>query len=908
MNLEILNEKAKNYVVSNERMEQNETDQKAFIERFPLRELKNMTLEQYAIGTTEHSFCYWLEFKKIGFGIGGGNSSKFGIYRKNKDGNLVYATGFGEHRKILDDNNAELYFKQLLAGILMALDFAESDQVGRIRELKIPLWNMVLQKILTNYYPDKFLSMGSPDVILKCAHALKLNHVELTRENSIQLNYECNKAIKNSGFGSGWPHEKLSAFLWEEFGDETEESPADSVQYMVLVSAKSEFDKAGFSFKSLNKGRTSVRLRDDKRVLGSAAGFFELNWASGALSIELHFDGKISESLFYKKYTDLPATLEWIEHEGTRCIRFKMLYSLEEKEIISNVIDDLGFFATWVGARLNTAIPNDIRSYWLYAPGRGGAKWEEFYKAGIFAIDWDFIGTLSNYETSKEIEEVLLKGEEIGRRRYNDALACFEFAKTIKIGDVVIAKRGTTEYLGWGVVTGDYYYDDNEDRYKHRRTVDWKLKCEIPPKADNIVPKTLTDITKYPDYVANLTEILKIEINETAPAPIRTQHPVNTIFYGPPGTGKTYHTVLRAAEIVEGRAIDSYEEALKVFNSKLHKQIEFITFHQNYSYEEFIQGLRPDTENGNQLVFERRDGIFKIMAERALQKHWNTSEHSANRRPFEEAFSDFIRPLLQGVVEEIEVKMNEGIFFITGCSDKSIQFRKAKAATTLTLFIPVLKKVYLNPDSNEHLGLKYYYLAISKILAESKIGGGVDKGTGIQNYVLIIDEINRANISRVFGELITLIEPDKRMGGAMPLEALLPSGDTFMVPSNLFIIGTMNTADKSIALLDVALRRRFEFEAMYPRYEIAGQEIYDVEILRKINEQIIKSKGHDFQIGHAYFMGENRDKSARMNKKVIPLLLEYFMNDEKKVREILLTAGLLIQENSWPLRVIGPND
>ena len=81
-----------------------------------------------------------------------------------------------------------------------------------------------------------------------------------------------------------------------------------------------------------------------------------------------------------------------------------------------------------------------------------------------------------------------------------------------------------------------------------------------------------------------------------------------------------------------------------------------------------------------------------------------------------------------------------------------------------------------------------------------------------------------------------------------------------------------------------------------------------MEILRKINEQIIKSKGHDFQIGHAYFMGENRDKSARMNKKVIPLLLEYFMNDEKKVREILLTAGLLIQENSWPLRVIGPND
>src|SRR5690606_36865666 len=116
----------------------------------------------------------------------------------------------------------------------------------------------------------------------------------------------------------------------------------------------------------------------------------------------------------------------------------------------------------------------------------------------------------------------------------------------------------------------------------------------------------------------------------------------------------------------------------------------------------------------------------------------------------------------------------------------------------------------------------------------------------------------------VFGELITLIEPDERSHGKIPMEVRLPSGDKFMVPSNLHLIGTMNTADKSIALLDIALRRRFVFEALYPKYEIDGEEIFDVDILKKINEQIIKSKGHDFQIRHAYFMGENNDLVKRM--------------------------------------------
>jgi 5-methylcytosine-specific restriction protein B len=202
----------------------------------------------------------------------------------------------------------------------------------------------------------------------------------------------------------------------------------------------------------------------------------------------------------------------------------------------------------------------------------------------------------------------------------------------------------------------------------------------------------------------------------------------------------------------------------------------------------------------------------------------------------------------------------------------------------------------------------YYTPLLAKLLKLGKDSSGKKEQIKRQDYVIIIDEINRANISRVFGELITLIEPDKRSHGAIPLEARLPSGDSFIVPSNLFIIGTMNTADKSIALLDIALRRRFEFESMYPKYAIKNQKIYDVEILEKINKQIIKSKGHDFQIGHAYFMGDNKDLVQRMNKKVIPLLLEYYMNDEKEVKSILNSAGLKVEDNSWPLKITGKND
>lgn len=383
------------------------------------------------------------------------------------------------------------------------------------------------------------------------------------------------------------------------------------------------------------------------------------------------------------------------------------------------------------------------------------------------------------------------------------------------------------------------------------------------------------------------------------------EYPLNSIFYGPPGTGKTYTTIKRAAEIVKGQKIDDYGKAKAIFNEQLGDTIEFITFHQNYSYEDFIQGLRPDIENSQQLTFERTDGIFKKLADKAL-KNWKASRSpQTKKQSFERVFNEFIQPLVEGEVEELEVQMKRVSYYITAVTDKSIDFRKSNGATSHTLSINKLRKMYEAESVLEIQGLSSYYSPLLEELLDIGKSPGETEQVDLKNYVIIIDEINRANISRVFGELITLIEPDKRYGRDLHIPAKLPSGESFSVPENLYIIGTMNTADKSIALLDIALRRRFNFEAMYPEYAIKDQQIYNVEVLKMINERIVKLKGHDFQIGHSYFMDKELSLKKRMNRKVIPLLLEYFMNDDKEVKDILNHAGLEVEEKSWPLRITG---
>ena len=549
-------------------------------------------------------------------------------------------------------------------------------------------------------------------------------------------------------------------------------------------------------------------------------------------------------------------------------------------------------------------IYSSIKRYWLYAPGENASMLEEFYEEGVIGLGWEALGDLNNFKSKEEIVQKLQEIESTSSSKMNDATANYEFKEVMSVGDIVIAKRGRGELLGYGEIKSDYYFDASKPHYQKYRKVDWLKKGNW--KTDHsLALKTLTDITKYQEntsdfkyYYQRLIGLMNGQLQK------KLEFPLNTIFYGPPGTGKTYNTILRAAQIIEERQINDYSDALQIFNENLGTRIEFITFHQNYSYEDFIQGLRPDIENESELRFERKDGVFKRIADRALKNLVDSHKPGEAKREFNKVFTEFVSPLNNGELEELEVPMKKVSFYINSIGNRSIEFRKNKGDSKHSLSIETLRKIY-EKGVNELIigGLQPYYNSILTLLLEN--GKSNVEIISKKNFVIVIDEINRANISRVFGELITLIECDKRSHGKIPLRCTLPSGEEFMVPSNLYIIGTMNTADKSIALLDIALRRRFEFESMYPLYEIDGHEIYDVDILEKINKRIKDLKGHDFQIGHSYFMGDNLDLIERMNKKVIPLLLEYFMNDEKEVKGILSNAGLSIEQDSWPLKING---
>lgn len=526
----------------------------------------------------------------------------------------------------------------------------------------------------------------------------------------------------------------------------------------------------------------------------------------------------------------------------------------------------------------------------------------EMLSNNIVSIGWTDLGDLSLLGNKSNIQAKLKElyykesRNNLVSRKANEI---FNFYNNLKANDYVIAMDGMTVKAIARVYDQRYHYNSSL-RFGHIKAVQWISKDVDGLKIDEGLRTTFVKIENK-DNIEKIKQYFEGKIAsdiEDNDYNNNMDMPLNQILYGPPGTGKTYNTVLKAAQIVSGDIKIDYTQGQQIFNVHLYDQIEFITFHQNYSYEDFIQGIRPDTDNDSGLSFDKKDGIFKRIADRALANLKASKEQSTEKLPFESVFNSFIAPLIDGDTAELEVKMKKSSFYITYISEKSIAFRKNIGESEHTLSIATLKRMYDKGENDIILGgLQPYYNPILALLLEK---GKLSVGTvQRKNYVIVIDEINRANISRVFGELITLIEEDKRSDGDLPLTVVLPSGDKFIVPSNLYIIGTMNTADKSIALLDIALRRRFEFIPQYPDPFVSG--VHDSDILQKINSEILKRKGHDFTIGHAYFMGSKYSLEKTINNKVVPLLLEYFMNDEKEVISILKAAD--IQLEGWPLRM-----
>ncbi|EHJ7838554.1 AAA family ATPase [Campylobacter coli] len=417
---------------------------------------------------------------------------------------------------------------------------------------------------------------------------------------------------------------------------------------------------------------------------------------------------------------------------------------------------------------------------------------------------------------------------------------------------------------------------------------------------------------------------------------------LNQILYGPPGTGKTYHTIDKALEIL-GENLESRDEKKAKFDEYVKNgQIVFTTFHQSYGYEEFVEGIKPslNSDENSQINYKVKDGIFKELCKKALE----------NRDDIE-SFNFYINDLKEKTKEDAN---NPEKYFQLPNTKYSIQYRGGKTFRIkfddmsknhkdYPVSIDNIEKLYKTSNIDEIYNSAY----VRAILNYLKLQGLEDYKEKDEKvnlpYIIIIDEINRGNVSKIFGELITLIEASKRIGEKEELKVTLPySGEKFGVPKNVYIIGTMNTADRSITSLDTALRRRFEFVEMMPNSDLLNNVFIckDVEnpnededylgddaktegyaeilqnILISINKRIEFLLDREKTIGHAFFMSEavkfNKNNWIKPDEyeedwyvlsisklkkvfqnKIIPLLQEYFYNDYALISAVLNDNGMI---------------
>lgn len=463
------------------------------------------------------------------------------------------------------------------------------------------------------------------------------------------------------------------------------------------------------------------------------------------------------------------------------------------------------------------------------------------------------------------------------------------------------------------------------------------------------------------------------------------EYPLNQILYGPPGTGKTYVTVEKAVAIcdpefymdLDDENYDEKRNALKERYDELiqSRHISFVTFHQSFSYEDFVEGIRATTNDDGQIEYSVEDGIFKEICQLAsvqentilteeihdLQDRevWkmslgdtlNDSESSVYDECLENNYvllgygyaldyshCNSMKEVEQKVLNEIPnstkndfvitavnrlkngmkkgdlIVITDGnrkfraIAEITGDyfllpNEERNSYRQARPVKWLRVFdtsMPVSAISTVNFSQMSIYRFYHHKLKLDQLLEYVKPKQIIEYTK--KNYVLIIDEINRGNIANIFGELITLLEPSKRAGNEDARSVTLPySKESFFVPNNLHIIGTMNTSDHSLTKLDLALRRRFEFVELLPNYELLNElEVHGVNIgamLQIMNDRIEILLGRDYLIGHSYFLplkDTSLDEKGRQEKlgkifknKIIPLLQEYFFEDWGRIQWVL---------------------
>ncbi|MFD2247199.1 McrB family protein [Pontibacter ruber] len=878
MSLTTLIDKSPTYNLSADWIKVNEDNRQAFVQRFPLDKLNNLSLEEYALGTNRNSLCYWLEYKDTLFGIGGGNSSKFGIYKAHEDGQ--YYKGKGKNKVALSDQAAEDFFRSIRDSVIQALEYVQQDSVEKIRGLQIPLWSMVLQNVLSMYFPEKFLTVGAPDVILECARDIQIEETDLTADNSILINYLCKQKLDKQDAFKDWSYLKLGQFIWSVYHEDSKRDyyiigskygdnaridifPQMLQRSVVATGFASHIDLTDYYRQNHSTIRDFLKQQGEENRSHNALKYF-LNLKPGD-RIAIKADGSPKGSQGFLSIIGLAEV----------CERNGKTYEYDP--------DELGHI---------------VHVKFLKAP-----VYKEFPQGG-------FGSTLHKLSDPKHIK-MIFKSPYEDNERVKRFKAWLEGVYKQSNGPA-LSERSVSSYL-------------NGIKFIEREIID-KALYSTPLFAINEVGVlqglkskyfAVPDIKErdekgnqmYSNAFKRYIEFMEYEVASSPKLSDSNQNefkmPLNTILYGPPGTGKTYRlkneyvdrftdkqAVQTLDELCEGLVKDlAWWEVICIVVLDLGRG----TVAQIYKHPLLQAKLRlsqnKTPKNTIWMWLQRHtkaDCPHVNIQKRSLpQLFWKDEEGSwtADEAVAKVETPDFYDILLQYRSYEPNAKEEKRYVFTT--------FHQSFAYED---FIEGIKPRLTEGEETDELQDISYQISngIFKEIAEKA------KSKPDKKFAIFIDEINRGNIANIFGELITLIEEDKRIGRQNYLPAVLPySKKEFGVPDNLYIIGTMNTADRSVEALDTALRRRFSFVEMNPEPKILSEPQFKCNgieldrLLEAINDRVELLLDKDYCIGHSYFMTiQDRENpvselTSIFSNKVLPLLQEYFYGDWGKIQLIL---------------------
>lgn len=579
---------------------------------------------------------------------------------------------------------------------------------------------------------------------------------------------------------------------------------------------------------------------------------------------------------------------------------------------------------------------NKIKA-WEVKPGEKAKLWKDALREGNIRMGWDEI-MRDLFEENNFDEEFIRRKlsqhrPKDGDNQNNNKISIRSFLTDMSPDDLVFAVSGRAEIVGVGVITSQAEFDEDKKEYKALRKVDWIVDLSKKPYRPD-KPMAVKTLTKLDSSLA-INTLKNIFNYSTSFNTGNMEFPfINTILYGPPGTGKTYKlnqikqnlftdtNVAKTPAELLAEKMESYTYWM-ILTAILANAGNYMSVGELLDHPLIKAKLNPDVTASRQVLW----GVLQAYADDASTKMDPQSRRAIplfrKDKDSKWAIIEDRRTALPDILgpELIELARHPLMVAPTERTSKTrysfITFHQKYSYEDFIEGIrPVLKKETKEPGTSDlqfELKRGIFY---NSCLAALQLAGyssfqecytaGHDnrekrfneiKNDKSKQYGVLIDEINRANISAVFGELITLLEDKKRMGGEEELWISLPySGESFGVPPNLYVIGTMNTADRSIALVDIALRRRFEFEGLYPQYT---EGVWWAPLLESINQALYdRKKGPDFFIGHAFFMNKpESEKTTILNKKIIPLLYEYCQNNGEVVRHILKAADVEIGQS-----------